>query len=97
MGFSRQEYWSAAPIPPSGDLPNPRIESVSLTSPELAGNSLPVVPGSYLFGLQLFSGNSQEIDHLAVSLYIKSLLAKLLNGEMSRNPQNIIDYIVKEY
>ena len=29
MGFFRQEYWSGLPCPPSGDLPNPRIESRS--------------------------------------------------------------------
>ena len=28
-GYSRQEYWSGLPCPPSGDLPNPRIESRS--------------------------------------------------------------------
>jgi len=37
MGFSRQEYWSGLPCPSSGDLPNPGIEPVSLTSPALAG------------------------------------------------------------
>ena len=37
MGFSRQEYWSALPCPPLGDLPDPGIEPVSLTSPALAG------------------------------------------------------------
>ena len=26
MGFSRQEYWSALPFPPPGDLPDPGIE-----------------------------------------------------------------------
>ena len=30
IGFSRQEYWSGLPCPPSGDLPNPGIELVSL-------------------------------------------------------------------
>ena len=34
MGFSRQEYWSGFPFPPSGDLPDPGIEP---TSPALAG------------------------------------------------------------
>ena len=29
MGFSRQEYWSGLPCPPSGDLSNPGIEPVS--------------------------------------------------------------------
>ena len=37
MGFSRKEYWSELPFPPSGDLPDPGIETVSLTSPALAG------------------------------------------------------------
>ena len=30
MGFSRQEYWSGLPYPSLGDLPNPRINTVSL-------------------------------------------------------------------
>ena len=37
MGFSRQKYSSGLPCPPPGDLPNPGIESPSLTSPALAG------------------------------------------------------------
>ena len=36
QGFSRQEY-GGLPYPPPGDLPNPRIEPKSLTSPALAG------------------------------------------------------------
>ena len=35
-GFSRKEYWSGLSCPPPGDLPNPGIEPVSLTSPALA-------------------------------------------------------------
>ena len=26
LGFSRREYWSGLPCPPSGNLPNPSIE-----------------------------------------------------------------------
>ena len=37
IGFSRQEYWSGLPCPSPGDLPDPGIEPVSLTSPALAG------------------------------------------------------------
>jgi len=44
MGFSRQEYWSGLPCPPPGDLPNPGIEAVSLTSLASAGGSLPLAP-----------------------------------------------------
>ena len=35
--FSRQGYWSRLSFPPPGDLPDPGIEPVSLTSPALAG------------------------------------------------------------
>ena len=28
MGFSRQEYWSGLPLPPPGDLPDPRTEAM---------------------------------------------------------------------
>ena len=37
LGFPRQEFWSGLPCPPPGDLPDPGIEPVSLTSPALAG------------------------------------------------------------
>ena len=36
MEFSRQDYWSALPFPPPGDLPNPKILPTSLVSPALA-------------------------------------------------------------
>ena len=44
MGFSRQEYWSGFPCPPPGDLPDPRVEPVSLTSPVLAGRFFTASP-----------------------------------------------------
>ena len=37
MGLSWQEYWSGLPFPPPGNLPDPRIDSMSLTAPALAG------------------------------------------------------------
>ena len=37
MGFSRHEYRSGLPFPPSGGLPNARIEPASLVSSALAG------------------------------------------------------------
>ena len=40
-GFSRQEYWSGLPCPPSGDLPTLGIE---LRSPALWADSLPSEP-----------------------------------------------------
>ena len=41
MKFSRQEYWSGFPLPPSGDLPNPGIEP---ESPALQADSLLAEP-----------------------------------------------------
>ena len=41
MGFPSQEYWSGLPFPPSGDLPNPGIEPMSL---ELAGGFFTTEP-----------------------------------------------------
>ena len=32
-GFSKQGYWSGLPGPPPGNLPDPVIEPISLTSP----------------------------------------------------------------
>ena len=37
MGFSRQEYWSGLPCPPTVDLPGPGIKPTLLMSPALAG------------------------------------------------------------
>ena len=44
MEFSRQEYWSKLPCPPPGDLPDPRMEPMSLTSPALAGRFFTTEP-----------------------------------------------------
>ena len=37
MGFSRQKYWGGLPFPTPGDLSNPGIKPMSLTSPALSG------------------------------------------------------------
>ena len=39
MGSSRQEYWGELPYPPPGDLPDPGMEPMSLTSTALAGRA----------------------------------------------------------
>ena len=39
-GMLWRECWSGLPCPPPGDLPDPRIEPVSLMSPALAGRFL---------------------------------------------------------
>ena len=42
--FSRQEYWSGLPFPPTRDLLNPGIQPTSTVSPALQANSLPAEP-----------------------------------------------------
>ena len=42
MGFSRQEYWSAFPCPPPGDLRIPGIEPMSHAAPALQADCLPL-------------------------------------------------------
>ena len=42
--FSRQEYWSGLPFPPSGDLPDPGTEPKSLASPALAAGFFATAP-----------------------------------------------------
>ena len=41
LKFSRQKYWSGLPFPPPGNLPNPRIQPVSLAS-HWQADSLPL-------------------------------------------------------
>ena len=45
-GFLRQEYWSGLPFPTLGDLPNPRIEPMSLASPALQAFFTATPPGA---------------------------------------------------
>ena len=40
MGFSRQQILEWLPYPPPGDLPDPGVESISLTFPVLAGRQI---------------------------------------------------------
>ena len=42
MEFYRWKYWSGLPFPSPADLPDPGIESVSLKSPALQADSLPL-------------------------------------------------------
>ena len=44
MGFSRQEYWSKLSCLLPGDLPDSRMEPMSLTSPALAGRFFTTEP-----------------------------------------------------
>ena len=55
MGFSRQEYWIGLSCPTPGDLPDPGIEPMSLTSPTLVGRFFTTsaaweIPSLFIFG-----------------------------------------------
>ena len=44
MRFSRREYWSGLPFPPTRNLSDPVIEPMSPTSPALAGGFFTIEP-----------------------------------------------------
>ena len=44
MEFSRQEYWRELLFPTPGDLPDPRVELMSLASLAVAGGFFSTVP-----------------------------------------------------
>ena len=44
MGFSRQEYWSGSPCPPSGELSNSGIELTFPVPSALQADPLPTEP-----------------------------------------------------
>ena len=54
MGFSRQEYWSGLPFPPSRDLPDPGVKPRSPTSSALQADSLLLEPlGTLTIGIYM--------------------------------------------
>ena len=63
MGFSRQEHWSGLPCPPPGDLPNPGIETTSLTSPALVGGFFTTEPPRKRLSLSLSHIHSHSHTH----------------------------------
>ena len=69
MGFSRQEYRSGLPYPLPEDLPNPGIESESLTYPALAGGCFTIsitweAPKTNLLGFYYISTDPGEGKYL---------------------------------
>ena len=64
MGFYRQDYWSEVPCFPPGDLPNPGIEPISLTSPALPDGFFTTSATTYpnvkrLFPLCILQGSDE--------------------------------------
>ena len=64
MRFSRKEYWSGLPCPPPGDLPDPGVELMSLTSPELAGKFFVTITTWEALALHLYPSNANIWPHL---------------------------------
>ena len=75
MEFSRQEYSSGLPFPSPVDLYDPRIEPISLISPELAGPLAPLSKATtWLFNLE---GISKRSLSLLLKRYLLTYLAVL--------------------
>ena len=76
MWLCGQEYWNGLPCPPSGDLPNPGIEPMSLKSPALAGEFLPLAPPGkpYIFLLnKLFPHRQNTLWHKSQQYLFQSI------------------------
>ena len=59
-GFSRQEYWSGLPLCTPGDLPDPRVEPMSLGSPTLVGRFFTTAPPGKLWSRYYFVDGKAE-------------------------------------
>ena len=74
MGFSKQEYWSGLPFLSPGDLPDPGIKPVSLTSPAWVGSLLLVLSGKPLITFITMLRFSYQILWNAAKTVINSKL-----------------------
>lgn len=97
--FPGKNSWSRLPLSPSRDLPNPKVESMSLESPALQSDCLTLCHLG-LFGAYLLSG--QEVPSLLsflFALYMKigGYFIKFPNllGVLVLFPLNIIDLLLK--
>ena len=82
MGFSRQEYWSELPCPPSGDLPNPGIEPGSFSSPALTvgffttSTTWEVLYVAYIFAISMNRNRTScELRNSFTNSYYKHLFS----------------------
>ena len=79
VGFSRWEYWSGLPCSPPGELPDPGIKPVSVTSPVLSG--------------MYFTTSVAWEAHVCISIYINlkyfleySCFLGFLGGSVVKKP-----------
>ena len=88
MGFSQQEYWSGLLCPLPGDLPHLGINPLSLMSPALQADSLPLShQGTIRIPLKLFFQNrnlTTSLDHLKFHEGFYSALTRHFRDSFSR-------------
>ena len=84
MTFSRQEYWSGLPFPPSGALPNPGIKHEFLVSPALAGRFFTTAPPRK--PLKCFAETPREISGFSPHKSLVSLLGPAINLPLLQTP-----------
>ena len=108
VGFSRQEYWSGLPSPPTGDLPYPRIKPAFPLSPALTSGffyhrATKEVPYTYTHahtpGISQPS-NSQGVVHPKNKKWVlDSVIPKagLLKIIQLQKPITIEKYIICKY
>ena len=73
LGFFRQEYWIGLPFPTPGDLPKPRVQTVSPVSPEKQVDSLPDDP-SLIYKVPFITNSSSEFIIHSEFMYTSFLL-----------------------
>ena len=90
MEFSWQEYWSGSPLPTPGDLPDPGIETASLSSPTLAGGFFTTAATweAPLKGIMLSETSQTESDRYCVIALTYRILNKQTNKQTKKAKQN---------
>ena len=91
MEFSRQEYESELPFPSPGDLPDPRIESVTLASPASEGGFFTSEPpGKSIHSTDIFFIPS-SLQLSKVETVFIFLQGKKSSGDSLDVPQNFLE------
>ena len=81
-GLSRQEYWSGLPCSPSGYLPHPGTEPISLVCLALQAGSLPTEPpGKPTHSFDVLNVKTPDSRHCFLNF--TNLLIQILNGSLT--------------
>ena len=96
MGFSKQEYWSGLPCPPTGDLPDPGIEPKSLVSPALAGGFFITVPPGKSYVFLAWALMDYSFIWLDQKIPFLGLLLKPTLKATSENPRRVFRWYTED-